>query len=110
MPFYLFQAAYRDTQLKAALDAQSDRSEAARVLIESFGGKLHQSFMAFGEWDVVGILEFPDNELAAAAIMRLELTGVHSRAQTTVLITNDEAMRAMSKAKTTQTSYRPPSG
>ena len=69
MPFYLFQAAYKDTQLKAALDAGSDRTPLMRALVESFGGKLHHGFMAFGEWDVVGILEFPDNKSAAAALM-----------------------------------------
>lgn len=110
MPFYLFQAAYKDAQLKAALDAGSDRTPVMRSLVESFGGKLHQAFMAFGEWDVVGILEFPDSESAAAALMRLESTGVHSRAQTTVLITADEALRAMQKVKATQTTYKPPLG
>ena len=41
--------------------------------------------------------------------MCMQSTGTFSRAQTTVLLTAGEAERAMSKAKTTQTSYRPPS-
>ena len=59
MPFYLFQAAYKDAQLKARLDAPANREQAGREFCESFGGKQHQWFMAFGEWDVIGIGEFP---------------------------------------------------
>jgi uncharacterized protein with GYD domain len=110
MPFYLLQASYKDNQLKAALEAGSDRTPVMRALVESFGGKLHQTFLAFGEWDVVGILEFPDNESAAAALLHVESAGVWSRAQTTVLITTEEGMRAVQKVKATQTTYRPPLG
>jgi len=110
MPFYLFQAAYKDTTVKALIDAPSDRAQASQALCESFGGKMHNWFMAFGEWDVVSIGEFPDNEAAAAALMRIQSMGGLSRGQTTVLFTAEEAERAMRKAKTTQTSFRMPSG
>lgn len=110
MPFYLFQAAFKDTTVKSLVDTPSNREQASRELVESFGGKQHHWFMAFGEWDLVGIAEFPDNESAAAAVMRVQSAGGLSRAQTTVLFTGEEAERAMRKAKTTQTRYRPVSG
>ncbi|MBN9560584.1 MAG: GYD domain-containing protein [Alphaproteobacteria bacterium] len=110
MPFYLFQGAYNNNQIKALVDTPSNRTQAGRELMESFGGKLHQWFMAFGEWDLVGIIEFPDNETAAAAIMRLASSNVFGRAQTTVLFTPEEAEHAMRRANTTPTSYRPPLG
>lgn len=110
MPFYLYQAAYKDPQIKALVETPQNREAIAREGIESFGGKLHQFFFAFGEWDVIGIMEFPDNETAAAAVLKVTSTGVHARSKTTVLITPAEAERAMRKAKETKTNYRPPTG
>jgi uncharacterized protein with GYD domain len=110
MPFYLFQAAYKDATIKAMVDTPSNREQATRELCQSCGGKLHHWFMAFGEWDVVAMAEFPDNESAAAVVMRVQSIGGLSRGQTTVLFTAEEAERAMRKAKSTQTSFRLPSG
>ena len=110
MPFYLLQASYKDDKVKALVDKPQNREAAAREFIESFGGKLHHYFFAFGEFDVVTISEFPDNETAAATAMKTMSTGVFARAQSTVLMTAAESERAMRKANTTKTTYKPPGG
>jgi len=108
MPFFMYQASYKDQYIKALVDNPQNRESAIRQLIESFGGKLHQMFFAFGEYDVVAISEFPDNESATAAVFSLVSTGVLARAQTTVLMTTAEAERSMRKANTTKAEYHPP--
>ena len=110
MPFYMVQASLKDTQVKALVDKPRNREAVSREFIESFGGKLHHYFFAFGEFDVVIISEFPDNESAAAAALKTASTGVFAKAQTTVLMTAAEAERSMRKANTTKTTYKPPAG
>src|SRR6266566_4487898 len=101
MPFYMYQASYKDDQIKALVDKPQNRESVARQLVESFGGKLHQVFFAFGEYDVVAISEFPDNESATAAALSMVSSGGFARAHTTVLMTPAEAERSMIKANTT---------
>jgi uncharacterized protein with GYD domain len=110
MPFFLYQATYKDQQVKALIDNPQNRETSLRQLIESFGGKLHQFFYAFGEYDAVAISEFPDNESATAAVFSLVSTGVLAKGQTTVLMTPAEAEGAMKKANATRSGYRPPGG
>jgi len=110
MPFYLLQASYKDDKVKALVENPQNRETAARQFIESFGGKLHAYFFAFGEFDVVTITEFPNNEAATAAALKTLSTGVFAKAQTTVLVTSVEAEHAMKKASTTKTLYKPPGG
>lgn len=110
MPFYLLQASYKDDKMKALVNKPQNREAAARTLIESFGGRLHSYYFAFGEFDLVTITEFPDNKTAAAAALMTIATGVLSKAETTVLMTAAEAEDAMRMANGTKTAYKPPRG
>ena len=92
------------------LDNRQNRENVAHQLIESFGGKLHQLFFAFGEYDIVAISVFPDNESATAAAFSLTASGAFARAHTTVLMTPAEAVRSLTRVSTTKASYRPPAG
>jgi uncharacterized protein with GYD domain len=85
-----------------------DRSEAARAAVESYGGKLHHFFFAFGEFDGVAISEFPDTESATAAALTIGTGGAASATKTTVLISTEEAVRAMEKVGTKPSGYTPP--
>jgi uncharacterized protein with GYD domain len=62
-----------------------DRSGTAKTLVESFGGKLHHYYFAFGEYNGIGICEFPD--AVAAFSMAATSTGAFSRFETTSLLT-----------------------
>lgn len=110
MPYYMLQGSFKEEQVKALVDRPRNREAVAREFIESFGGKLHEYFFAFGEYDVVVIAEYPDNETASAAALKALSTGVFTKAQTTVLMTGAEAERSMKKANMTKTAYKPPAG
>lgn len=109
MAFYLYQANYQLDQIKSMIGNPQDRSESARKLIEGMGGKLHHMFFCFGEWDLVALMEVPDNVSMAAGSMVVSAMGTAGRAQTTPLLTMDEAMAAMKKAGVA-TGYKPPTG
>lgn len=104
MPKYLFMGSYnRDGIQGLVKDGGSKRREAARRAIESVGGKLDEFYFAFGESDVVGIADLPDNVSAAALSVAISAGGAFAY-RTTVLLTPEEMDRAVRKEIT----YTPP--
>jgi uncharacterized protein with GYD domain len=51
------------------------RANSFRALIESRGGKLREHLYTLGEYDIVMVTEFPDDETAAAAVLQLAALG-----------------------------------
>jgi uncharacterized protein with GYD domain len=110
MPFYLFQWQYKDPAIKAMTDTPQDRPEELRKAVAAFGGRMHQFFFAFGEYDGVSIVEFPNNESCAACAVTLAGAGANTVLRTTVLLTANEGQAAMLRASSVRHGYRPPVG
>jgi len=108
MGFYLVRWRYSQPAMKGMVDRPQDREAAGRKMVESFGGKMHSFFFAFGETDGLAITEFPDNESVAACVMALGASGGFTSMDTTVLITADEAARAMQLAHENKHDYNAP--
>ncbi|HEY2977861.1 MAG TPA: GYD domain-containing protein, partial [Burkholderiaceae bacterium] len=83
-----------------------DRREAARKYIESVGGKLQGFWYAFGEYDGYTLWEAPDNVSMAAVALAIGAGGALSKIETTPLLTVDETLDALGRAKAV--AYRPP--
>ncbi len=109
MPFYMVQAAYTPAKLQAMLTVElhgrggpGDGNMGVATLTpiaEGFGGKLDgRAWVSFGEYDVVGIIEMPDNVSAAAVSMKLSLTGDYRAVKTTPLFTTEEGRAALRRA------------
>ena len=110
MPFYLFQWRYKDPAIKAMMETPQDRPAELRKAVEAFGGRLHQFFFAFGEYDGVSIVEFPNNESCAACAVTLTGAGANTTLRTTVLLTANEGQAAMLRASSVSHGYRSPVG
>ncbi len=108
MPFYMFQGRFTPASMKAMLDNPQDREEPARKIIEAAGGKLLNYFFCFGEEDFVVLLEAPDDATVAAVTLIIGASGGFSGGKTTKLMTAQEAMKSMAKAKAMSSSYAPP--
>lgn len=106
MPHYLVQAAYTPEAVAALVKSPQDRLEALRPVVERLGGKLLSMYMAFGEYDVIGLAELPDNVSAAAFAMAASAGGAVKAFKTTPLMTIPEGVEAFRKAG--QAGYRPP--
>jgi uncharacterized protein with GYD domain len=103
MAKYLFEAKYTADGAKGLMkEGGSKRREAADQAIRSAGGKLESVFFAFGETDVVGIVDFPDYVSAVAMSAAINGSGT-TTIKLRPLITVEEVDMA---AKMTQ--YRPP--
>ena len=104
MPKYLLNASYSTEGSKGLLkDGGTKRLSAARTLVESLGGKLDALYFAFGETDVVAIVDLPDNATAAAASLTIAGTGALA-GTITVLLTPEDIDQASKKSGT----YTPP--
>jgi uncharacterized protein with GYD domain len=110
MSFYLYQMSYTTDAVKALVASPSDREAAARKLIEGLGGKLHHFFFAFGQHDVICLVEGPDDQMMAAGAMAVAASGAASSSSTVKLMTSAEAMGAMKAAGKAIGTYRPPMG
>jgi uncharacterized protein with GYD domain len=108
MPFYLYQIAYSTEAVKAMVARPQDRAAAATKLAESLGGKLHHLFFAFGAFDVVCLIEAPDDKTMAACALAVASAGTVSRSETVKLMTVSDAQEAMAMAGKATGAYRPP--
>jgi len=100
MPHYLSQVSYTPEAWARLVANPQDRIEAVRGPIEKLGGRIHNAFFAFGEYDVVVITEMPDNVSAAAIAIAFAAGGSVKNEKTTPLTTTAEALEAIKKAGT----------
>lgn len=98
MADYLLQLSYNAPAWSAMVKRPENRAEAVRKSVEKLGGRINGFWMSFGEHDVVGILEMPDNVSAAAFAMAIAAGGACHHVKTTPLLSLDEGMMAMKKA------------
>lgn len=98
MPAYLFEVAYTTEALKKLIAKPEDRAAAVRKAIEKLGGKLLGIWLAFGEYDVVSVIEMPDNVTTASFALAVGAGGSCRATKTTPLLSMEESMAAFSKA------------
>lgn len=106
MPLYLSRFTYTPETWSRLVDNPEDRRTAAQSYIESVGGKLHGFWYAFGTHDGYNLWEAPDNVSMAAVALAIAGGGALSSLETTVLLTVDETMAALRRAKGVR--YRAP--
>ena len=106
MALYLSKFNYTPETWARLIGKPEDRRKAAQAYIESVGGKLHGFWYAFGTHDGYTLWEAPDNVSMAAVALAIGSGGAVNSLETTVLLTVDETLDALRKAK--QIQYRPP--
>ena len=106
MAFYMFQGSYTSEAWAAQIRNPQNRVDIVRPLIEAQGGKLLSAYYAFGEYDIVLIVEFPDNVSVSAIVLAVAGAGTFKAQKTTVLMSIEEGLEAMRRAS--GTGYRPP--
>jgi uncharacterized protein with GYD domain len=105
MPHCLQQVAYSQEGWEALVANPQNRIEAVRPAIEKLGGKIEAAWFSFGDYDVIVIVDLPDNVSAAAIAMAFAAGGACKSVQTIPLISPEEATQALRKAK--ECGYRP---
>jgi uncharacterized protein with GYD domain len=106
VPLFLMRFSYTPEAWARLIKKPEDRRNVARVVVEELGGKLQGFWYSFGQQDGVLLIEAPNNVSAAAFSVGISAAGSLRSAETTVLLTVEETIEMLKKAKTI--SYRPP--
>jgi len=89
MPIYVSLVNFTHEGLKTMKGKGVERSDLVKKNVESLGGKLLHAFYCLGEFDVVAILEFPNNRAAMKAGV-LNASMGHIRIRTMPAVSRDE--------------------
>ena len=108
MPVYLMRFSYTPETWSRLIQNPEDRRNAARAYIEQVGGALQGFWYGFGEYDGYAIFDAPDNVSMSGAVLAIAAGGALASVETTVLMTVEETLEALTKSKSI--AYRPPGG
>jgi uncharacterized protein with GYD domain len=108
MAHYLCQIAYTSEAWSAQIKNPANRIEVVAPLLERLGARFESAYLSFGEYDIVFIMEAPDNVSAAAVSLAISAGGAVKAYKTTPLMTTEEGIEAMRKAGENASAYRPP--
>lgn len=104
MPKFMVQANYVGEGVKGLLkEGGTKRRETVEQVIKGMGGKLESFYYAFGDCDVIGIADMPDNVSGVAFSLMINASGL-IQAKTNVLLTPEEIDQAAKKT----VNFRPP--
>jgi len=97
MPYYLLQSGYApDAWGRMKKDPTITMCfRSIQPVVERHGGKLHNAWLSFGEFDSVCITEMPDHKSAVAVSMELSNGGLFKAVKTTPLVSVDEGREAL---------------
>jgi uncharacterized protein with GYD domain len=99
MALYMAQLSYSPEAWASLVQNPENREERVRGMLAESGVKLEHLWFAFGEHDAFALLDAPDNVSAAAVSIAVTSTGAFSSFKTTVLMTQEETLEALDKAK-----------
>lgn len=106
MAQYLIQVGYTPEAWASMVDNPQNRQEKVAPAVESLGGRFEHCWVCFGEYDLVGIVELPENVDAAAFSIGVSAKGAVRTFKTTPLLTMEESVEAMRRAQ--RLAYAPP--
>ena len=99
MALYMYQAAYTAESMAAQIREPQDRIKAVTPALEAMGAKIVAGGYPFGEYDVLVIIEAPDDTTAASVALAVGAGGAVKSAKTTRLLSGEEWMESLRKAQ-----------
>jgi uncharacterized protein with GYD domain len=98
MASFLVQVSYTPEALSALIAKPQNRMAVVKKSVENLGGTFTGSWMSFGDYDLVMLLEMPNNVSAAALAIAAAAGGSLKAIKTTPLLTIEQALSALKKA------------
>lgn len=106
MPIFISRGCYTADAVRGMIAKPEDREPTIASVFEKLGGKLLCYYVTLGEFDWLLIAEFPNEKVAASAILVAMAGGSVSNVQTTVAMTSGQAMEAFSGAAAVAKSFK----
>jgi uncharacterized protein with GYD domain len=95
MPLFMFEFSYTPEVWSGLIGSPENREEAVGRIFENAGCKLHGLWYAFGARDGFALMEAPDNTTAAGLAVAIGSSGAFTKAETTPLLSQAEALEAL---------------
>lgn len=108
MPRFITFFSYTAESAKAMIDRPSDRSAAAKSLVESLGGTMEAFYWMHGKHDGFLITNLSDGVAAAALAGAVGATGAVGGLETHQIFDHDEQAAIVKGAATARNAYKPP--
>lgn len=105
---YLIEVGYTAQAWNTQIDKQASVVERISPALAACGATLECMYYAMGEVDLVGIIDFPTPEDAAAFSLTVTSGGALRLYRTTALLTVDQGIASMRRAARLRDVYSPP--
>jgi len=99
MPLFMSTFDYEPRVWAELLNNPENRTETVSRLLEDAGCKLKGLWYAFGKSDGFALIEAPDTVTGASIAIAISASGAFRKFETTVLMTQDELLKALKKAQ-----------
>ena len=99
MSLYMSTFEYKPEVWSELISNPENRTETVSRLLENAGCKLKGLWYAFGKSDGFALIEAPNNVTSAGLMIAISASGAFSKFETTVLMTQDELLKALKKAQ-----------
>jgi uncharacterized protein with GYD domain len=106
MAYYMLQTAYTPESLAYQIRNPQNVVKRTETVIGNLGGKLLCTYYSFGEYDLVQIMELPDNTSASSVAIIASAGRALKATKITPLMSVEEGLDAFKKAANAK--YRPP--
>ncbi len=108
MAKYLFEVGYTAESWKSQLRSAPNVVDRISPLADGAGGHIDTVYYAFGDYDLVVIADFPDDEAAAAFSLAATAGGAVRSVATVKLLSVEQGQNAMRKAAAAADRYKAP--
>lgn len=106
MPIYISRGRFTTDTVKGMLAKPENREDAVANLFKGVGGRLIGWYLTFGRHDWLVIGEFPDEKVAASAVLAAAAGGSLSDVETTVAMTARDAQATFEAAGKAAKTFR----
>ena len=108
MAHYLIEVGYTPQAWNTQIDRKGNVIERITPAMDAVGAKLECMYYAFGDVDLIGIIDFPTPEDAAAFALAIGASGALRLYRTTPLLTVEQGIASLRKAESVRKVYTPP--
>jgi uncharacterized protein with GYD domain len=108
MAHYLIEFGYTAQSWSTQVETQANVVDRISPALDACGAKIECLYYAFGDSDLVGIIDFKTPEDAAAFALTVTASGALRSYKTTPLLTVDQGIASMKRAADMRTHYKAP--
>jgi uncharacterized protein with GYD domain len=105
---YLIEVGYTPQAWSTQIDKQANVIERITPALDACGAKLECMYYSFGDVDLIGVIDFPTPEDAAAFALAVGSAGALRLYRTTQLLSVDQGIASLRKAAEVRKVYSPP--